>query len=51
MGTADRVRFGRVAADESELRRAIETSREVARCLEDHLVVVDDDAAEMEAAG
>lgn len=51
MGTVDRVRFGRVAADENELRRAIETSREVARCLEDHLVVVDDDAAEMEAAG
>jgi hypothetical protein len=51
MSTADRVRFGRWAADESELRRAIQWSRQVARCLEDHLSVDDGDPAEMEAAG
>jgi hypothetical protein len=51
MSIADRVRFGRFAADDSELRRAIETSRDVARCLEDHLVVDDDDPAELEAVG
>jgi hypothetical protein len=51
MSTADRVRFGRFAADESALRRAIETSRNVARCLEDHLAVDDDDPAELEAVG
>jgi hypothetical protein len=51
MGVADRVRFGRFAADDSELRRAIETSRDVARCLEDHLAVDDEDPEELEAAG
>jgi hypothetical protein len=51
MSVADRVRFGRYAADDSELRRAIETSRDVARCLEDHFAVDDEDAAELEAAG
>jgi len=51
MSVADRVRFGRFAADDSELRRAIETSRNVARCLEDHLTVDDEDLAELEAVG
>jgi hypothetical protein len=51
MGTADRVRFGRVAADESELRRAIEISRDIAQCLEGHLAVGDDDPAQLEAVG
>jgi hypothetical protein len=51
MSIADRVRFGRFAADDSELRRAIEISRDVARCLEDHLIVDDDDPAELEAVG
>jgi len=51
MSVADRVRFGRFAADESDLRRAIETSRNVARCLEDHLAVDEEDAADLEAVG
>jgi len=51
MSVADRVRFGRVAADDTELRRAIETSRNVAQCLEDHLTVDDEDGAELEAVG
>ena len=51
MGTADRVRFGRLPADDNELRRVIESSRETARCLEDHLVADDEEPAELEAAG
>jgi hypothetical protein len=51
MSVADRVRFGRFATDDSELRRAIETSRNVARCLDDHLAVDDEDLAELEAVG
>lgn len=51
MSVADRVRFGRVATDDSELRRTIETSRNAARSLEDHLAVDDEDAAELEATG
>jgi hypothetical protein len=51
MSVADRVRFGRVAVDDSELRRAIDTSRGVARCLEDHLAVDDEDDAQLEIAG
>ena len=51
MSVADRVRFGRFAADESDLRRAIETSHNVARCLEDHLAVDEEDAADLEAVG
>jgi hypothetical protein len=51
MSVADKVRFGRFAADDSELRRAIETSRDVGRCLEDHFAVNDEDAAELEAVG
>jgi hypothetical protein len=51
MTVADRVRFGRFAAEDSELRRAIETGRNVSRCLEDHLAVDDEDPAELEAAG
>ena len=51
MSVADRVRFGRLRADEGELRRAVQTGRGVARCLEDHLAVVDEeDPAELEAA-
>jgi hypothetical protein len=50
MSMADRVRFGRFVADDRELRRAIDSSREVARCLEEHLVV-EDEATELEAAG
>jgi hypothetical protein len=51
MGLADRVRFGRVAADDSELRRAIETSRATGNCLEEHLRVSDEDMNDMEAVG
>lgn len=51
MRVADRVRFGRFAADDSELRRAIETTRGVARCLEDHLAVDEEDPEQLEAAG
>jgi hypothetical protein len=48
---SDRVRFGRVPSDENELQGAIETSREVARCLEDHLAAVEAEPTELEAAG
>ena len=51
MSVADRVRFGRFAVDDSELRRAIENSRNVAQCLEDHLAVDDEDAEDVEAVG
>jgi len=51
MTVADRVRFGRVSADDSELRRAVEMSRGVARSLEDHLVVDEEDEAQLEVAG
>jgi hypothetical protein len=51
MGIADRVRFGRLAADDGELRRAIETSRDIGRGLEDHLRVGDEEVDDMEAAG
>jgi len=51
MSVADRVRFGRFSADDSELRRAIETGHKVARCLEDHLVVDDEDSVDLEAVG
>jgi hypothetical protein len=51
MGTADQVRFGRLPADDNELRRAIESSRTTARCLEDHLEVDDEEAAGLEAVG
>jgi hypothetical protein len=50
MDTADRVRFGRLPADENRLRQAIEESRGVAEDLERHLVV-DDEAEELEATG
>ena len=50
-GVADRVRFGRYPTDEAELHRAIDASRDVARCLEDHLAVDDEDEAALEAAG
>jgi hypothetical protein len=51
MGVADRVRFGRFTADDGELRRAIETGRDIARCLEDHLAVDEEDPEQLEAAG
>ena len=51
MSVADRVRFGRFAADDGELRLAIETSRNVSRCLEAHLAVDDEAAVELEAVG
>ena len=51
MRVADRVRFGRLAADESELRLAIETSRNVALSLDKHFAAGDEDAVELEAAG
>jgi hypothetical protein len=51
MNVADRVRFGRVPADEHELHRAIDSSREVAQCLEQHLAVVENEETEMEAVG
>jgi hypothetical protein len=51
MGVADRVRFGRVAADDSELRRTIETGRDIGRCLADHLRAGDDEVDDMEAVG
>jgi hypothetical protein len=51
MSVADKVRFGRFAADDNELRRTIETSRDVARCLEDHLLVDEENPEQLEAAG
>jgi hypothetical protein len=51
MGVADRVRFGRLPAAEDELRRAIETGRDTARCLEDHLAVDEEESEELEAVG
>lgn len=36
MGVADRVRFGRISAEDRELRQAIEMSRQAARHLEEH---------------
>lgn len=52
MAVADRVRFGRLAATEGELREAIGAGRDVARSLEQHLAVEDDeDPAELEAVG
>jgi hypothetical protein len=51
MSIADRVRFGRFPADDNELRRALDSSREVARCLEEFIVVEEEETAELEAAG
>jgi hypothetical protein len=51
MRVADRVRFGRLAAAEGDLRHAIETGRDVGRRLEDHLVVEEKDPSVLEAAG
>jgi hypothetical protein len=51
MNIADRVRFGRFPADDLELRRAIGSGREVARCLEEHLRIDEEEAAELEVAG
>ena len=51
MAMADRVRFGRLPVEEGELRRAIDSSRETARLLEDHLRVDEEGTVELEAAG
>lgn len=51
MSTADRVRFGRFPANEHDLRRAIDSGREVARCLEEYLAAVAEATAELEATG
>jgi hypothetical protein len=51
MSVADRVRFGRLPVAEGELRQAIETGRDAARRLEDHLAVDEKKPAELEAAG
>jgi hypothetical protein len=51
LGVADRVRFGRQSADESELGRAIEAARDASRRLDEHLSVDDADPAALEAAG
>lgn len=51
MRVADRVRFGRLAAAEGDLRHAIETGRDVGRRLEDHLAVEEEDPSVLEAAG
>jgi len=51
MGTADRVRFGRIPADEAELGRAIETAKETARSLEEHLRPEEDENVLEGAAG
>jgi hypothetical protein len=51
MSVADRVRFGRLPVAEGELRQAIETGRDAARRLEEHLAVDDEDPAELEAVG
>ena len=51
MGTADRVRFGRIPTDEDELRRAIATARHTAAALEEHLQPDHEEGAIEEAAG
>jgi hypothetical protein len=51
MGLADRVRFGRLPADDGELRQAIDTSRDIGRSLEDHLAVDDEEPENLEAVG
>jgi hypothetical protein len=51
MHLSDRVRFGRFPSGEDELRRAIETSRELAGSLEDHLAAAEREPEELEAAG
>ncbi len=51
MGTADRVRFGRMAADDVELGRAIDLALETALDLEEHLRPDEDESVLEEAAG
>jgi hypothetical protein len=51
MSMADRVRFGRFPVDDGELRRAIESGRDTANILEDHLAVDEEEAVELEATG
>jgi hypothetical protein len=51
MNVADRVRFGRFAVDDGELRRAIEIGRNLAQGLENHMAVDNQDPEELEAAG
>ena len=50
-GTADRVRFGRVAADDVELERAIDLALETAFSLEEHLRPEEEEADLEEAVG
>jgi len=49
MGTADRVRFGRMATDETEIGQAIDVALESALALEEHLRP-EEDAGELEEA-
>jgi hypothetical protein len=51
MGTADRVRFGRKAADDVEIGRAIDLALEIALALEEHLRPEMDESELEEAAG
>jgi hypothetical protein len=51
MSVADRVRFGRFPADDLELRRAISSGRDVARCLEERLGADEEEVTELEATG
>jgi len=51
MGTADRVRFGRVAADDIELGRTIDLALDTALALEEHLRPEEDESELEEAAG
>jgi hypothetical protein len=51
MGTADRVRFGRLAADDAELGRTIDLTLETALALEDHLRPEEEESQLEEAAG
>lgn len=51
MGTADRVRFGRFPTDDQELRRAINTARDAAVEIEQHLRPEKEERAFEEATG
>lgn len=51
MGTADRVRFGRMAAEDAELGQAIAMALEAALALEEHLRPKEEESELEEAAG
>jgi len=51
MGTADRVRFGRYPAEDTQLRHAIIEARHTAAALEEHLRPTPEEDAVAEAAG